>query len=159
MFQRDGGQGPVGESVASGSGPGAGAQGATSAFLGKDTQLTGTVTFGSSARIEGQVEGQVTANGTLTIGESANLKATVNGTVIVVQGTVTGDITAKTRLELRSPSKVKGNIAAPVVVIQEGANFEGQCTMGEAAKAKLGVTAGPSLASSAPLTLGNAVNA
>jgi cytoskeletal protein CcmA (bactofilin family) len=153
MFQRDGGQGPVGESVAGGAG-----QGATSAFLGKDTTLTGTVTFGSSARIDGQVEGQVTANDTLTIGESANLKATVNGTVVVVQGTVVGDITAKSRLELRAPSKVKGNIAAPIVVIQEGANFEGQCTMGEAAKAKFGATTAPSV-SPAPLTLGNAVNA
>lgn len=132
MFQRDGGQGPVGESV----GAGTGQQGAASAFLGKDTSLTGTVVFGSTARIEGQVEGQVTAQDTLTIGESANLKATVNGTVIVVQGTVTGDITAKTRLELRSPSKVKGNISAPTVVIQEGASFEGQCTMGEAARVK-----------------------
>lgn len=153
MFQREGGQGPVGESVGTSAG-----QGATSAFLGKDTTLTGTVTFGSSARIEGQVEGQVTANDVLTIGESANLKATVHGTVVIIQGTVVGDVTAKTRLELRSPSKVKGNIAAPVVVIQEGANFEGQCTMGEAAKAKFATTTGPTLAPT-PLTLGNAVNA
>jgi cytoskeletal protein CcmA (bactofilin family) len=127
MFQREGGQGPAQ----------AGGQAMTSAFLGKDTTVNGTVVFGGTARVEGQIEGQITAQDMLTIGETAVVQATVAGTVIVVQGTVTGDITAKMRLELRSPSKVKGNISAPTLVIEEGATFEGQCTMGGAAPAKV----------------------
>jgi hypothetical protein len=39
--------------------------------LGKGTTIRGTVSFGGSARIDGQVDGEITATGTLVIGETA----------------------------------------------------------------------------------------
>jgi cytoskeletal protein CcmA (bactofilin family) len=107
--------------------------GGTSAFLGKGTRITGKVTFEGTARIEGQVDGEINGQDTLTIGESAIVKAKIVGTSVIVHGQVTGDITARTRLELRAPSKVVGNLNTPSLVIQEGAVFEGQCAMGGAA--------------------------
>ena len=107
--------------------------GGTSAFLGKGTKIVGKLTFEGSVRIEGQVEGEITAQDTLTVGESAVVKAKINGTSVIVHGQVTGDIAARTRLELRAPSKVVGNITSGSLVIHEGAVFEGQCSMGAAA--------------------------
>ena len=103
--------------------------GATSAFLGKGTRITGKLTFEGTVRIEGQVEGEITAQDTLTIGESAVVNAQINGVSVVVDGKVTGDITARKRLEIRAPGKVFGNISAPSLVIHEGVTFEGQCSM------------------------------
>jgi cytoskeletal protein CcmA (bactofilin family) len=103
--------------------------GATSAFLGKGSRVTGKLVFEGTVRIEGQVEGEITAQDTLTVGESAVINAQINGTSIVVNGKVTGDITARKRLEIRAPGKVFGNISAPSLVIHEGVIFEGQCTM------------------------------
>jgi cytoskeletal protein CcmA (bactofilin family) len=103
--------------------------GATSAFLGKGSRVTGKLLFEGTVRIEGQVEGEITAQDTLTIGESAVVNAQINGTSVVVNGKVTGDITARKRLEIRAPGKVFGNISAPSLVIHEGVIFEGQCTM------------------------------
>ena len=107
--------------------------GGTSAFLGKGTKIVGKLTFEGSVRIEGQIEGEIAAQDALTIGEGAVVKAKINGTNVVVHGNVTGDISAQTRLELRAPSKVVGNISTPNLVIQEGAIFEGQCSMAGAA--------------------------
>ena len=104
--------------------------GATSAFLGKGSKITGKIALDGPGRIEGQVEGEITAQDTLTVGEGAILNATVNGTSIVVHGRITGDINARARLELKAGSKVFGNVKAPSLVIQEGAAFEGQCSMG-----------------------------
>jgi len=59
------------------------------------------------------------------------VKAMVQGATVVVHGTVTGDIRATSRLEIRRPAKVKGNISSPVLVIEEGASFEGKCSMGD----------------------------
>ena len=112
--------------------------GATSAFLGKGTRITGKLNFEGTVRIEGEVEGEINAQDTLTIGEGALVKAKIVGTSVVVQGQVTGDVTARTRLELRAPSKVVGNINTPNLVIQEGAVFEGQCAMGGADAARKG---------------------
>jgi len=112
--------------------------GGTSAFLGKGSRVTGKLVFEGTVRIEGQVEGEITAQDTLTIGESAVVNAQVHGTAVVVHGKVTGDITARKRLEIRAPGKVFGNISTPSLVIHEGVVFEGQCTMGgtEAARAE-----------------------
>ena len=107
--------------------------GGTSAFLGKGTKIVGKLTFEGSVRIEGQIEGEITAQDTLTVGESAVVKAKITGTAVVVHGQVTGDINARNRLELRAPSKVVGNITSSSLVIHEGAVFEGQCSMGGAA--------------------------
>ena len=76
-------------------------------------------------RIEGQVEGEITAQDTLTIGESAVVNAQIVGNSVVIQGRVTGDVTARKRLEIRAPGKLFGNITTPSLVIQEGVVFEG----------------------------------
>ena len=99
------------------------------AFLGKGSKVTGKLVFEGAGRIEGQVEGEITAQDTLTIGEGAIVNAKISGTTIIIEGRVTGDVTARQRLELRTPSRVQGNITSPCLVVQEGAIFEGQCAM------------------------------
>jgi cytoskeletal protein CcmA (bactofilin family) len=108
----------------------------TSAFLGRGSRVTGKLVFEGTVRIEGQVEGEITAQDALTVGETAVVNAQINGTSIVVHGRVTGDITARKRLEIRAPGKVYGNISAPSLVIHEGVIFEGQCSMGGAEASK-----------------------
>ena len=110
--------------------PRTGDTGGTSAFLGKGCRVTGQLLFEGSVRIEGQVEGEITAQDALVIGESAVVNAQINGTSIVIHGKVTGDVNARTRLEIQAPGKVFGNISVPCLVIHEGVVFEGQCTMG-----------------------------
>ncbi|HJQ83409.1 MAG TPA: polymer-forming cytoskeletal protein [Candidatus Binatia bacterium] len=110
----------------------------TTAFLGKGAKIVGKLTFEGSVRIEGEIEGEITAQDTLTIGEGAVVKAKITGTSVVIHGHVNGDIHARTRLELRAPSKVTGNINTPSLVIHEGAHFEGQCAMGTGDGARRG---------------------
>jgi cytoskeletal protein CcmA (bactofilin family) len=102
----------------------------TSAFLGKGSRVTGKLAFEGPARIEGHVEGEISAQDTLVIGESAVVNAQIVGSAVVVHGKVTGDVTARKKLEIRAPGKLFGNITTPSLVIHEGVVFEGQCTMG-----------------------------
>lgn len=111
--------------------------GATSAFLGKGSRVSGKLAFEGTVRIEGHVEGEISAQDTLTIGESAVINAQVTGASVIVHGKVTGDITARRRLEIRAPGKVFGNISAPSLVIHEGVIFEGQCTMSSTEPARV----------------------
>lgn len=104
-------------------------------FLDQGTSLSGSLTLGGAARIEGQVEGEITARDTLVVGENGVVHARITGTTVIVYGQVTGDIAAATRLELHGSSRVHGNISAQTLVIHEGAIFMGQCTMGDAARA------------------------
>jgi cytoskeletal protein CcmA (bactofilin family) len=99
------------------------------AFLGKGTSITGKLVFDGTGRIEGRVEGEVSAQDTLTIGEGATVNAKVSGTSIIVEGHVTGDVTARQRLELRATGRVHGNVSAASLIVHEGAILDGQCTM------------------------------
>lgn len=99
------------------------------AFLGLGSKVDGKLVLEGAGRIEGQVEGEISAQDTLTIGESAVVNAKISGTSIIIEGRVTGDVCARQRLELRATSRVQGNISAPCLVVQDGAVFEGQCSM------------------------------
>jgi cytoskeletal protein CcmA (bactofilin family) len=111
-----------------------GAEGtALTAFLGRGTRITGNLVFEGPCRIEGEVEGEVSAKDTLTVGETAVVNARVQGTMIVIHGTVTGDVVAATRLEIRAPGKIIGDVTTPSLVVNEGAVLEGRCSMRAAA--------------------------
>ena len=103
------------------------------AHLGQGSRVEGKLTFEGSVRIDGQVEGEISAQDTVIVGEGAELTAQIHANTVVVQGRVNGDITARKRVELKAPATVVGNINTPSLVIHEGVLFEGHCAMGGAA--------------------------
>jgi cytoskeletal protein CcmA (bactofilin family) len=103
------------------------------AHLGQGSRVEGKLTFEGSVRIDGQVEGEISAQDTVIIGEGAEVTAQIHANSIVVQGRVNGDLTARKRVELKAPAALVGNINTPSLIIHEGVVFEGHCTMGGAA--------------------------
>ena len=103
--------------------------GGMDAFLGKGTKITGKLVFEGAGRIEGHVDGEISAQDVLTVGEGALVNAKIAGTTIVIEGQVTGDVTARQRIELRASARVNGNVSTPSLVVPEGAILNGQCSM------------------------------
>ena len=99
------------------------------AYLDRGSKITGKISFEGPARIDGQVDGEINAKDSLTIGESAVVTAQIRAASVSVAGKVSGDILATQRIEIRPSAKVSGNITAPVLSVQEGAQFEGHCSM------------------------------
>lgn len=103
--------------------------GEINAYLGRGSRVSGKLNFDGTVRVDGQVEGEISAN-ELIVGERAIVTAQINGQTIVIRGKVTGDINARKRVEIRSPGKLYGNIVTPSLVIHDGVIFEGHCSMG-----------------------------
>lgn len=99
------------------------------AYLDSGTRISGKLAFEGPTRIDGQVDGEISAKDTLTIGESAVVTAQIKAASIVIAGKISGDIIAMQRIEIRPSAKVIGNLTAPVLVVHEGAIFEGHCSM------------------------------
>ena len=99
------------------------------AYLDSGSKISGKLLFEGATRIDGQVDGEITAKESLIIGESAVVTAQIKANAIIVAGKISGDITATQRLEIRPSARVIGNITAPVLVVHEGAMFEGHCSM------------------------------
>lgn len=103
------------------------------AHLGQGSRVEGKLTFEGSVRIDGHIEGEISAQDTVIIGEGAELTAQIHANTVVVQGRLTGDIIARKRVELKAPATIVGNITTPSLVIHDGVVFEGHCSMGNAA--------------------------
>ena len=101
-------------------------------YLYKGSRETGQLTFQGSARIEGNVDGEIQCHGTLTIGERAEVRAKISGDVVVIRGKVEGNVVAKEKVELVAPARLFGDIDTPRLIITEGVVFDGDCTMGVA---------------------------
>ncbi len=117
---------PAGATAARANGP---AQAEKSAFLDRASKITGKVSFECAARLEGEIDGDISSKDTVTVGETGIVTGQIRAVSAVVAGKVSGDITATKRIEIRPSARIQGNLVAPVLVIHEGAVFEGHCSM------------------------------
>ncbi|HVF30826.1 MAG TPA: polymer-forming cytoskeletal protein [Pyrinomonadaceae bacterium] len=105
-------------------------EGRLSGFVGHGTVLTGETNFQMMLRVDGHLTGTVTSDGgTLIVGTNGQVDANVSVGVATVNGVINGDVIASDKVQLGRTARVMGNIATPRLVIEEGAVFEGGCTM------------------------------
>lgn len=105
-------------------------EGRLSGYVGAGTVLTGETSFQAMLRIDGHLTGRVSSeNGTLVIGSTGRVDADISVVTATVGGTVNGDIVATEKVELGRTARVLGNIQTPRLVIEDGAIFEGSCSM------------------------------
>jgi cytoskeletal protein CcmA (bactofilin family) len=105
-------------------------EGRLSGFVGAGTVLTGETSFQAMLRVDGHLTGRVSSeNGTLVIGTTGRVDANIIVAAAVVNGTVNGDIVTSERVELGRTARVVGNIQSPRLMIEDGAMFEGSCSM------------------------------
>jgi len=96
--------------------------------IGAESFFQGTLRSKGSVRIDGKIEGGVSAEGVI-LGEGGEVQGDVSARTVVVGGRVTGNIHATESLELLNKSQVFGDLHAPQLLIAEGAVFEGSCLM------------------------------
>ncbi len=116
------------------------AAGEARAYLDKGSKISGKLFFEGPVRIDGQVDGEISANDAVVVGESAVVTAQLKAASVVIAGKVSGDITASKRVEIRPTARVFGNLTTPVLVVHDGALFEGHCAMNPEVKEERKVT-------------------
>jgi cytoskeletal protein CcmA (bactofilin family) len=106
-------------------------EGSVGTLIGKGTHISGTVKVNGSLRVDGEIEGNLLVSGALVVGPSGVLTAEVQVQDATVAGRIKGKIVAKGRVELKKGSRLEGDVHAAVFRIEDGAFFQGNCTMGE----------------------------
>lgn len=105
-------------------------EGRLSGHVGAGTVLTGEINFQSMLRVDGNLTGRVTSDtGTLLVGSTGKVNANILVASAVINGVVNGDIVVTERLEIGRQAHVIGNVTTPNLVVEEGAVFEGSCSM------------------------------
>jgi cytoskeletal protein CcmA (bactofilin family) len=99
------------------------------AYLGPGTKINGKLHFDGQATIDGEVEGEIVAQGQITVGQQATVKGKISGASIIVQGKVMADVAAEKKLEVQPPGSVVGDVTTQSLVIGDGAILEGHVSM------------------------------
>ena len=97
--------------------------------VGQGARLEGTIVSAGSLRIDGQVKGQVDADGDVMLSPQSQVEADINAENVIVAGRFKGNIIVKGKAELARGGRIDGNITSKTLVIQEGGTFCGQSNM------------------------------
>lgn len=98
-------------------------------LIGKETTFDGDLTSAETLRIDGVINGNCTCEKKLILSADGQVKGNITAQSVIISGRVDGDIVVQGKLELLSTGKIAGNITAGSLVIDEGAAFDGRCTM------------------------------
>jgi cytoskeletal protein CcmA (bactofilin family) len=100
-----------------------------SGFLDRDTAVKGDLHFEETLRIDGKFEGTIRSGKNLVVGETADVNADIEVTALYVSGKLSGSARVSGRIELTSTAKVQSDLVTSILVVEEGAVFEGHCSM------------------------------
>lgn len=98
-------------------------------LIGEGTVFDGNLTANDTIRIDGTINGNCVCESTLIVGATGHIIGNITTQNIILSGKVEGDIVANGKLEFLPTGKLTGNITANTLVIDEGAYFDGKCTM------------------------------
>ena len=98
-------------------------------MIGVGTVFDGDLSSPEAVRIDGIINGNCTCEKKLILSADGQVKGNISAQSVIISGKVDGDIVVSGKLELLSTGKIAGNITAASIVIDEGACFDGRCTM------------------------------
>ncbi len=99
-------------------------------LIGEEAHFHGSLVAKGSLRVEGVFEGDITDAASVEVGARGRLTGNVAADTIVIAGELTGNVVASRSIELLASGRLTGDIRCPKVRIEEGAFFDGSCTMG-----------------------------
>ena len=102
--------------------------------ISRGTVIEGKISTTGDIRVEGKVVGTVTCKAKLVVGKDGSVDGFVDANNAIIAGTVVGEVVCRGLLQLEKDATVTGDIYTQRLVVQDGANFSGNCRMGEEAK-------------------------
>lgn len=125
-------------------------QGDLNGFVDRGSHLQGELHFENSFRVDGKVTGVVVSEGNLAIGENGEVEGEVRVGQVFVAGTLRGNVQALRKIQVAPGGKVYADLSTPALVIEDGAVFEGRCSMSRRHQPAPASSAGPTLVAKMP---------
>ena len=122
--------------------------GELSTILGKNSRFEGKIIVEHSLRVDGTHVGDIQTSDTVIIGKEGYVEGNVKAKVLILGGRMKGNADSKDKVVLESKAEFQGEIKTNKLVIDEGATFDGKCSM----KGNAGTTAGSETANKSPFS-------
>ena len=101
----------------------------TSSILGPELEIHGDVKVSGSLLIYGKVFGSIQSNGAVRTANGSVVNGNISAKEVAIGGKVDGDLDVEKKVTLGDTSFLTGNLKAAILTIEEGAKFDGVCSM------------------------------
>jgi cytoskeletal protein CcmA (bactofilin family) len=98
-------------------------------IVGAGARLEGNVVSAGNLRIDGQVKGQINAEGDVALSPQSQVEADIRAQNVSIAGRFKGSISVKGKAHLARGGRIDGDITSKTLVVEEGGIFHGQSIM------------------------------
>ena len=102
-----------------------------SSILGPEVEINGDVNVSGDLIIYGVVNGDILSKGEVVSAKGSTVNGNICANSASLSGKVTGDLEIESKVVLGKFSHVTGNLKAAIITIEEGAKFDGMCSMND----------------------------
>ncbi len=99
-------------------------------IIGEGLTIQGDIKGDGTIRIDGVLEGNVSAQKGVIIGDTAYITGDIKTESLIVYGRITGNIYCKS-IQIKNSGIIKGEIFTDVILIETGGKYNGQLHMRE----------------------------
>ena len=104
-------------------------QNALGTILAHEIDIQGDINVSGNIIIYGKVTGNIISNGTVNTAKGSVVTGCVNSQSAFISGEIKGDVNVENKIVLGPSCQLNGNIKATNITIEEGAKFDGMCSM------------------------------
>ena len=101
----------------------------SSSILGPELEIHGDVKVSGSLLIYGKVFGNIQSTGAVQTANGSVVNGNIAAKEAAISGKVDGDLEIEKKVTLGDSSHLTGNLQASILTIEEGAKFDGVCSM------------------------------
>jgi cytoskeletal protein CcmA (bactofilin family) len=99
-------------------------------LISEEAFFHGSLVAKGSLRVEGGFEGDVTDAVDIEVGTKGRVIGNLASETLIIAGEVVGDVVASRSVEVLASGRLTGDVRTPKLKIDEGAFFDGSCSMG-----------------------------
>lgn len=102
----------------------------TGCVIARGTSVEGHLKSSDNIRLDGELKGTIACEKRVVMGESGKVEGSIYARDADISGFVEGDVQTEKLLTLRMGAHINGNIKAGQIYVEEGAIYNGKCSIG-----------------------------
>ncbi len=99
--------------------------------ISEGTTIVGSISAKGDLRIDGRVEGTISATGKVVIGSTGYIKGDLTAATLDMMGYIDGNLVVSDVVMMKSSAAIDGNVFAGKLLVESGARLNGHCLIGK----------------------------
>ena len=100
-----------------------------SSIIGPEMEINGNVSVKGDLLIYGTIHGDVKSDSDIISAKGSVVNGNIESKNASISGVVKGSLAIQSKVTLKKDAYLKGDLKASIITLEEGANFDGMCSM------------------------------